>query len=99
PSAHRLAINEAKLRIGLIVRLLEEVITQPRCVQSRERIALWHAEQQFTQRSFANFYFQFRVDGQFRLTQMEGDELRDGNFRQDVVRLDAQRVVRAGKAI
>ena len=97
PARNRLRVHESQLRI--VLRVAQEIIAQARDVQLRDRVALRHAQQQFAQRRLAHINLDLRVNALLTFTEVECEHLRDRQLGQDLIGLDAQREIRAGKTV
>ena len=99
PAGHRLAVNQPQLGVGLVRRLAQEVIAQARCVESGDDVAFGHAKDQLAQRRFADVQLDVRVNHQLVIAEVIVHNLGYAQLRQDLVGLNSQGKISAGKPI
>ena len=102
PPGHRLAIDQPhgpQDAVGLVVRLEREVVGQARAGEPGDGVAFGHAQQQLAQGRLADVQLDLAVNRQLALAEVIRQHLRHAQLGQDLIRLDAQREVRARKAV
>ena len=102
PAGHRLAIDQPHWpqdAVRLVIRLEREVVGQARPGEPRDGVAFGHAQQQLAQGRLADVQLDLAINRQLVLAQVIRQHLRHAQLGQDLIRLDAQREVRAGKAV
>ena len=90
PPGYRLAIDQAKFGVRLVLRLADEVDAQSGGARPRDSVALGHAQQQLAQRRLANVQFNLGAYHQLVFTMVIRQHFRHGKLWQNLIGLDAQ---------
>ena len=97
PAHDRLRKDEAQL--GIIIRIAEKIIGKSSDVQLRDCVAFRHTQQQFAQRRLAHIHLDLRINALLIFTEVKRKHLRDGQLGENLIGLDAQCKIRAGKSV
>ena len=98
PVGDGLAVNQPQLGIRLVGWFAEKIIAKPRRRETRQHKSPGHAQQHLAHRCLADVQLELAVDGQLRLAEMIGEQLRHAHLGQHVVGIHAQRKLGARKA-
>ena len=99
PARRGLTVHQPQLRGGRVRRLAQKIIAHARRRQFGNRIPLGHGQPQFAQWRLADVQFKLPVNRQLVFAKMIGEHLRHRHLRLDLIRLNPQPAIGAGKPI